>query len=39
MVEKEDRKEYINDFSEKKNYSCLRINVEDVKEVSEMLKR
>ncbi len=38
MVEKEDREAYLEDNSEKKNYSCLRINVDDVKAISEKLK-
>lgn len=39
MVEKEDRVEYLELDSEIKNYSCLRINVNDVKVISEELKR
>lgn len=39
MVEKEDRADYLDDDSEIKNFSCLRINVEDVKEISEKLKQ
>jgi lactoylglutathione lyase len=39
MVEKEDRTNYLEDNSELKNYSCLRINVNDVKRVSEELKQ
>ena len=39
MVEKEDRFEYVEDNSEIKNYSCLRINVDDVKSISEALKK
>ncbi|QRM89395.1 glyoxalase/bleomycin resistance/dioxygenase family protein [Lacinutrix sp. WUR7] len=39
MVEKEDRLDYLEDVSENKNYSCLRINVADVRAVSETLKK
>jgi lactoylglutathione lyase len=39
MVEREDRFEYLEDDSNMKNYSCLRINVDDVKTVSEDLKK
>lgn len=39
MVEREDRFEYLEDDSSIKNYSCLRINVDDVKTVSEDLKK
>lgn len=39
MVEKEDRTNYLEDNSELKNYSCLRINVNNVKRVSEELKQ
>ena len=39
MVEKEDRTEYLNDASEIRNYSCIRLNVEDVKHHSAELKR
>ena len=35
MVEKEDRPEYLEGGSEIKNYSCLRINVDDVKSIAE----
>ena len=38
MVEKEDKAEYLKDNSEKRNYSCVRINVEDVKRHSDELK-
>jgi lactoylglutathione lyase len=38
MVEKEDRQDYLNDDSKNKNYSCIRINVEDVKHHSDELK-
>jgi lactoylglutathione lyase len=37
MVEKEDREDYLKGNSEMKNYSCLRIHVEDVKTISEKL--
>ncbi|WP_034061596.1 VOC family protein [Lacinutrix jangbogonensis] len=39
MVEKEDRLEYLEEDSKLKNYSCLRINVADVKTISEKLKK
>ena len=39
MVEKEDRTEYLEAISEVKNHSCLRINVDDVKAISEKLKQ
>ena len=39
MVEKEDRLDYLEDNSEKKNDTCLRINVADVKEVFDRLKK
>ncbi|WP_055444544.1 VOC family protein [Lacinutrix himadriensis] len=39
MVEKEDRSAYLEDNSENRNYSCLRINVADVKEASNALKK
>ncbi|WP_456441965.1 VOC family protein [Psychroserpens sp.] len=39
MVEKEDRSEYLEGDSEIKNHSCLRINVDDVKSISEELKK
>ncbi|MBQ0786463.1 MAG: VOC family protein [Oceanihabitans sp.] len=39
MVEKEDRSTYLDDNSENRNYSCLRINVADVKGISEVLKK
>ena len=39
MVEKEDRSAYLEDNSENRNYSCLRINVADVKGISEVLKK
>lgn len=38
MVEKEDDLDDLNDHSEKRNYSCIRINVEDVKHHSDELK-
>ena len=38
MIEKEDRIAYIETISENKNFSCLRINVEDVKHVSDKIK-
>ena len=38
MVEKEDRKDYLIIQKEKKNYTCLRLNVQNVKEVSDKLK-
>ena len=38
MIEKEDRAEYLLDTSKNKNYSCIRINVKDVKTHSENLK-
>lgn len=38
MVEKEDRIDYIGVISEKKNFSCLRINVNDVKSISDEIK-
>ena len=38
MVEKEDRVEYFDDDSETRNYSCIRINVEDVKWHSDKLR-
>ena len=38
MVEKEDRADYINDNSKNRVYSCIRINVDDVKHYSEKLK-
>jgi len=38
MVEKEDQPEYLNDNSEKTNYSCIRINVENVKHHSDDMK-
>ena len=38
MVEKEDRVDYIKDDSKTRNYTCLRINVEDVKKHSDELK-
>jgi lactoylglutathione lyase len=31
MVEKEDRDEYVNDHSDHRIYSCIRMNVDDVK--------
>jgi lactoylglutathione lyase len=37
MVEKEDRHKYLNEDSENRNYSCIRINVEDVKRHSDEL--
>ena len=39
MVEKEDRVEYLEGDSEIKNYNCLRINVDDVRAISEQLKQ
>lgn len=39
MVERDDRTDYLEDSYELKNYSCLRINVSDVKSVSEELKQ
>ncbi len=39
MVEKEDRTDYLETLSEKKNHSCIRINVGDVKCISDELKR
>ncbi len=39
MVEKEDRPEYLEEDSEIKNNTCLRINVEDVKTISEEIKK
>lgn len=38
MVEKEDRHEYLIDHSDNRIYSCIRINVEDVKHQSDKLK-
>lgn len=38
MIEKEDRSEYLIDNSENRNYSCIRINLEDVKTYSNQLK-
>ncbi|GGG56353.1 VOC family protein [Bizionia arctica] len=38
MVEKEDRTDYLENHSEIKNHSCLRIHVADVKAISEKLK-
>ena len=38
MVEKEDRPEYLKDNSDNRNYSCIRINVENVKHHSDELK-
>ncbi|PHS67144.1 MAG: glyoxalase [Flavobacterium sp.] len=38
MIEKEDRNEYLISKEEKKNYSCLRLNIQNVKEVSDKLK-
>lgn len=38
MVEKDDRDNYLNDHSENRNYSCIRMNVEDVKQHSDELK-
>ncbi len=38
MIEKEDRVEYLEKIQqEKRNHSCLRINVQNVKEVSDKL--
>ncbi|WP_452228029.1 MULTISPECIES: VOC family protein [unclassified Lacinutrix] len=39
MIEKEDRLDYLEDNSEKKNDTCLRINVADVTAVSDRLKK
>lgn len=39
MVEKEDRKEYVEAISELKNTMCIRINVDDVFKISEELKK
>ena len=38
MIEREDREDYLSDNSENRNYSCIRINVEDVKRHSDELK-
>jgi len=39
MVEKEDRNELLNsDLGDPENFSCLRMNVDNVKEFSEQLK-
>ncbi|WP_323788369.1 VOC family protein [Psychroserpens sp.] len=38
MVEKEDRQDYLNDHSEIRTYSCIRLNVDDVKQHSDKLK-
>ena len=38
MVEKEDRKKYLEDSSEMKNTMCIRMNVDDVFKISEELK-
>lgn len=39
MVEREDRLEYVTDSSEKKNDTCLRIHVKDVRSISERLEK
>ena len=39
MVEKEDRPDFLNNDSDIKNTYCLRINVENVKAISEVLKQ
>ncbi|MFK7781046.1 VOC family protein [Psychroserpens sp.] len=38
MVEIEDRLEYLNNDPKSRNYSCIRINVRDVKQYSDRLK-
>ena len=39
MVEREDRNEFLNsDLGDPENFSCLRMNVDNVKEFSEQLK-
>lgn len=38
MIEKEDRNEYLVSKEDKKNHSCLRLNIQNVKEVSDKLK-
>ncbi|NQY29103.1 MAG: glyoxalase/bleomycin resistance/dioxygenase family protein [Flavobacteriaceae bacterium] len=39
MVEKEDRNEFLNsDIGDPENFSCLRMNVDNVNEFSEQLK-
>ena len=39
MVEREDRKEFLNsDLGDPENFSCLRMNVDNVKEFSDELK-
>lgn len=39
MVEKEDRLEYLNENSDLKNNSCLRINIKNVKSITKKLEK